>query len=82
MAAYESELTGFLRTLVKNKPEIENKQREGRALWWDKQLDLDQLQRWQASRVRMTAYVYYAPEPAEVPAPPAVVDPLKAVPGS
>ena len=30
---YESELTGFLRALVQSRPQIEAKQREGRALW-------------------------------------------------
>ena len=49
MKAYESELSGFLRTL-KQQPQIEARQREGRALWWDRQLDADELQRWQASR--------------------------------
>jgi hypothetical protein len=67
MADYESELTSFLKGLVKSKPDIVRKQAEGRAKWWDKQLDVDELQRWQASRVRQTGYVYYAAQkPAEV----------------
>jgi hypothetical protein len=60
---YESELTGFLRSLKQQKPQIEAKQREGRALWWDKRLDPDELQRHRASAVHQSAYVYYAPEP-------------------
>jgi hypothetical protein len=64
---YESELTGFLRSLKQQKPQIEAKQREGRALWWDKRLDADELQRHRASAVPQSAYVYYAPEPAKVP---------------
>jgi hypothetical protein len=63
--AYESELTGFLRALKQDRPQIEDKQREGRALWWDRRPDPDDLQRWQASRVRQGAYVYYPQEPAE-----------------
>lgn len=63
---YESELTGFLRSLRKTHPGLERRQAEGRALWWDRKLDPDDLQRWQASQVRQPAYVYY---PAAPPAP-------------
>lgn len=62
---YESELTGFLRSLKQSRPQIEAKQREGRALWWDRRPDPDEQQRWQASRVRQSAYVYYQLEPAK-----------------
>jgi hypothetical protein len=58
MAAYESEITRFLRELKQKKPEIERTQREGRAIWWDKQLDAEQLERWQASTVPQQPYVY------------------------
>lgn len=64
MKAYESELTGFLRTL-KEQPQIEAHQREGRALWWDKQLDADELRRWRESRVCQSAYVYYTLPPVK-----------------
>jgi hypothetical protein len=62
---YESELTGFLRSLKEEKPQIESKQREGRALWWDRRPDPDDLKRWQASRVCQGAYVYYPQEPVK-----------------
>jgi uncharacterized protein DUF3460 len=65
MATYESELTKFLRTMKQSRPGLEDRQREGRALWWDRHPDPDDLQRWQASRVRQSAYVYYAPEPVK-----------------
>ena len=65
MKAYESELTGFLRTLKQERPRIDELQREGRALWWDKELDADQLARWKDSRVRQSAYVYYPLEPVK-----------------
>ncbi len=71
MKAYESELTGFLRALKTERPQIEARQREGRALWWDRFPDAEQQQRWQAARVRQSAYVYYAPEPPKAPATPA-----------
>jgi hypothetical protein len=63
--AYESELTGFLRSLKQSRPQIEGTQREGRALWWDRRPDADEQQRWQASRVRQGAYVYYPQEPVK-----------------
>jgi len=60
LAMYQSEITQFLNQLKTQKPELEEQQRKGRALLWDKQpLDLDERERQQASRVRQTPYVYY-----------------------
>lgn len=57
---YQSEITQFLNQLKEQKPELEEQQRKGRALLWDKQpLDLDERERQQASRVKQTSYVYY-----------------------
>lgn len=58
MAAYESDITRFLRELKQSKPDLERKQREGRALLWDQQLDFDELARWQESNVPQQPYVY------------------------
>jgi hypothetical protein len=58
MAGYESEVTRFLRELKEKRPDLEQKQREGRAIWWDKDLDPEQLKRWQDSRVPQPPYVY------------------------
>jgi len=58
MTAYESEITRFLRELKEKRPEIEQRQREGRAIWWDKELDPEQLRRWQESRIPQPPYVY------------------------
>jgi hypothetical protein len=58
MADYESDLTRFIRELKSKRPEIERKQREGRAIWWDKDLDPEQLRRWQESKVPQQPYVY------------------------
>ncbi|MCA3222477.1 MAG: DUF3460 family protein [Burkholderiales bacterium] len=55
---YQSDVTQFLNDLKARKPELERKQREGRAIFWDKQLDLDELERWQQARVPQQAYVY------------------------
>lgn len=61
MAGYESELTVFLKSLQRAQPAIAARQREGRALWWDRFPDADTLRRWRESRVPQDAYVYYAP---------------------
>jgi len=56
--SYESELTRFLKDLKSRNPGLDQKQREGRAIWWDKELDRDELKRQQAARVPQKAYVY------------------------
>ena len=58
MAEYESDITRFIRELKQRKPDLERKQREGRALLWDRQLDLDELARWRAAKVPQQPYVY------------------------
>jgi hypothetical protein len=55
---YESDVTRFLRELKTKKPEIEAKQREGRALLWDRELDLDEEARYREAGVPQQAYVY------------------------
>lgn len=58
MAEYKSDVTQFLNDLKAKQPELERRQREGRAIFWDKQLDWDELKRWQDARVRQQGYVY------------------------
>lgn len=58
MADYESDLTQFIRELKSKQPDLERRQREGRAIWWDKDLDPEQLERWQQSKVPQMPYVY------------------------
>jgi hypothetical protein len=58
MAEYESDLTRFIRQLKSKQPDIERKQREGRAIWWDKALDAEQLARWEEAKVPQQPYVY------------------------
>lgn len=55
---YESEITRFLRDLKRQDPTIEPGQHEGRAIWWDKNLDPDLYRRFRESRVPQPAYVY------------------------
>jgi hypothetical protein len=58
MAGYESDLTRFIRELKGKQPELERRQQEARAIWWDKDLDPEQLRRWRDSRVPQKPYVY------------------------
>ncbi|MFI4939583.1 MAG: DUF3460 family protein [Burkholderiales bacterium] len=56
---YESEATQFLNQLKQKNPQLEESQRAGRALLWDKApIDLDQQRRASESRVKQRAYVY------------------------
>ncbi len=55
---YESDLTKMIRGLLQEKPQIVEEQRKGRALWWDKKLDRDELVRDQESHVKQKPYVY------------------------
>lgn len=56
---YESEATKFIAELKQKNPNLEEQQRAGRALLWDKApLDLDKTAREKDSRVKQQAYVY------------------------
>ena len=55
---YESDLTRMIRELLQAKPHIVQEQKKGRALWWDKKLDSEELKRIRESNVKQQAYVY------------------------
>ena len=55
---YTSDATQFIDQLKASRPELEQGQREGRALLWDKQVDRDQQAQAQAARVPQQPYVY------------------------
>ncbi len=56
---YESEATLFLKNLKQQNPNIEQSQREGRAMLWDREpVDLKTQERNKESRVKQQAYVY------------------------
>ena len=55
---YQSEATQFINQLKAQKPELEASQRQGRALLWDKNLDRESLEGYQAARVPQKPYVY------------------------
>jgi hypothetical protein len=56
---YESETSQFIKQLKQHNPQLEESQRAGRALLWDKApIDLDQMKRSNESRIQQQAYVY------------------------
>lgn len=58
---YVSDFTKFLNELKQKNPTLEEKQRAGRAIWWDKApIDLDARRRAEESRIKQQAYVYQA----------------------
>lgn len=59
MPLYESEITVFLKKLKEQQPHLEEAQREGRALLWDRDpLSPDEAARAQAAKVPQKPYVY------------------------
>ena len=55
---YESEFTRFIRDLKQQKPHLDEEQKIGRAIWWDKPQDLETQKRNRESRVPQKSYVY------------------------
>jgi hypothetical protein len=56
---YESDITQFLKELKERNPRIEDGQREGRAILWDRPQDLEFSRQTRDSRVPPSAYAYY-----------------------
>ena len=66
---YESEHTRFMRELMEKRPDLPSKQREGRAIWWDKDpRDLDADRERAKSRVAAKPYAYGEPLAVAKPA--------------
>lgn len=61
---YTSDATQFIEQLKSSRPDIEQGQREGRALLWDKQVDRDLQAQAKAASVPQQPYVYQTqPDP-------------------
>ena len=56
--AYTSDVTSYIEQLKANKPTLEDEQREGRALLWDKPQDLSTQAEYSDARVPQQPYVY------------------------
>jgi hypothetical protein len=55
---YRSDVTQFLDTLKAQRPTLEEEQKRGRALLWDKPVDRDAQSAYRAARVPQQPYVY------------------------
>ena len=55
---YKSDATLFIDQLKAQRPELDEQQRAGRALLWDKQVDRDAWQDYNAGRIPQQPYVY------------------------
>jgi hypothetical protein len=55
---YKSDITSFIEELKKKDPDLEAKQREGRALWWDRSIDRQAQAEYGDARVPQQPYVY------------------------
>ena len=55
---YKSEVTSFIEKLKARKPTLEEEQRTGRALLWDRPLDRNTLANWQKAKMPQQPYVY------------------------
>ena len=55
---YTSDVTDFIEELKAKKPTLEEEQRAGRALLWDKRIDRDAEAEYGEANVPQQAYVY------------------------
>jgi hypothetical protein len=55
---YESDHTKWMREMMARNPEWAEDQKKGRALWWDKKIDLQQQVRYQQSKEANKSYPY------------------------
>jgi hypothetical protein len=55
---YTSDVTAFIQQLKKERPTLEEEQRRGRSLLWDRAIDADAQARWKEAAVPQQPYVY------------------------
>jgi hypothetical protein len=60
--AYQSEATQFIDSLKKQDPKLEERQRQGRALLWDRAQNADERSGFDAGNVPQQPYVYQTKE--------------------
>jgi Protein of unknown function (DUF3460) len=56
--AYTSDVTSLIEALKANKPTLEDEQRQGRNLLWDKYIDRDSQAEYADAKVAQQPYVY------------------------
>ena len=60
---YTSDVTAFIDKLKADKPSLEDEQRRGRALLWDRNIDREALVEYDDARVPQQPYVYQNAKP-------------------
>jgi hypothetical protein len=55
---YKSDASQFIDSLKQRDPQLEERQRQGRALLWDKEIDRQAQAEWRDARVDQKPYVY------------------------
>lgn len=55
---YKSDVTQFIDSLKSRDPQLEERQRQGRALLWDKELNRDDQKGFREAKVAQKPYVY------------------------
>ena len=55
---YKSDVSSFIDALKAKKPTLEDEQRQGRAIWWDRRVDRQAETEYEDARVRQQPYVY------------------------
>ena len=60
---YKSDVTAFIEELRAKKPSLEAEQRAGRALLWDKRIDLEAEAEYNEANVPQQPYVYQTKTP-------------------
>lgn len=55
---YESDHTKWMREMMAKNPEWAEDQKTGRAIWWDKKIDLDQQARYEQAKDANKSYPY------------------------
>jgi hypothetical protein len=55
---YKSDISSLIDELKAKKPTLEDDQRRGRAIWWDRRVDLGAEHEYQDARVPQQPYVY------------------------
>jgi hypothetical protein len=60
---YKSDVTAFIDELRAKKPSLEAEQRAGRALLWDKRIDLEAEAEYNEANVPQQPYVYQTKTP-------------------
>jgi hypothetical protein len=56
---YKSDATQFIDSLKQRDPQLEERQRQGRSLLWDKEVDRQAQAEYRAARVAQQPYVYH-----------------------